>query len=58
MITVTVDSNKTSTYDAIIWAQRHFGHGFKVKHQFPGWNWLFEFEQPEQASLFALKWVK
>lgn len=58
MINITVNGDNTSSYDAIVWASKHFGNTFKVKHQFPGKNWLFEFEKPEQASLFALKWVK
>jgi hypothetical protein len=54
---VTINGNKTSTYDAITWAQKNFGPAFKLRHQFPGDNWIFEFEHNEQASLFALKWA-
>lgn len=54
---VIINGNKTSTYDAIKWAQKNFGPGFKLRHQFPGDNWIFEFDRNEQASLFALKWA-
>ena len=57
MHTITIDGNKVSTYDAVIWASRHFGHSFNVQHEFPGWHWRFSFQQPEQATLFALKWA-
>jgi len=58
MSSVTIDGNKVSTYDAIQWASKNFGHNFKVKHEFPGWQWRFDFDRPEQATLFALKWAK
>ncbi len=58
MTSVTIDGNRVSTYEAILWAGRHFGQAFNVEHEFPGWNWRFKFDKPEQATLFALKWVK
>ena len=54
MSSITIDGNKVSTYEAILWASKHFGHNFHVQHEFPGWNWRFDFEDPKQASLFAL----
>jgi hypothetical protein len=57
MTTVTIDGNRVSPYDAVQWAQKEFGHQFKINHEFPGWRWEFHFPDPKQASLFALKWV-
>ena len=55
---VTIDGQKVSTYDAILWASRKFGQNcMSVQHEFPGWNWRFTFKDPKQATLFALKWM-
>ena len=58
MNSVTIDGNRVSTYDAVMWASKNFGQTFNVQHEFPGWNWRFKFDKPEQATLFALKWLK
>lgn len=58
MNSVTIDGNRVSTYEAIMWASKNFGHNFHVQHEFPGWAWRFDFDSPEQATLFALKWLK
>lgn len=59
MSIVTLDGQKTSACNAILWANREFGNGsFRVQHQFPGWYWRFEFGDPKQATHFALKWIK
>jgi hypothetical protein len=43
--------------DAIRWASMHFGSTFNVHHDFPSEKYRFEFEDPDQATLFALKWI-
>ena len=59
MSIVTIDGQKTSTYDAILWASKEFGQSsFKVKNCFPDFKWQFEFTDSQQASLFALKWIR
>jgi len=57
MTSVTIDGNRVSTYNAILWASNEFGHNFKVQHEFPGWGWRFDFETAAQATHFALKWA-
>jgi len=57
MTSVTIDGNRVSTYDAILWASNEFGRNFKVQHEFPGWVWRFDFETATQATHFALKWA-
>jgi hypothetical protein len=57
MTSVTIDGNRVSTYDAILWASNEFGRNFKVQHEFPGWGWRFDFETAAQATHFALKWA-
>ena len=57
MTSVTIDSNRVSTYDAIRWASNEFGNNFKIQNQFPGWTWRFDFETAAQATHFALKWA-
>jgi hypothetical protein len=48
----------TSAYVAIVWASQQFGKsGFDVQHQFPSNQYEFIFERPEQANLFALRWM-
>lgn len=58
MSSITIDGDRVSTYDAIMWATKQFGNTFSVQHEFPGKCWRFEFSQPVQATLFALQWVK
>jgi hypothetical protein len=57
MTSVTIDGNRVSTYDAILWASREFGQNFSVQHEFPGWCWRFDFKTAREATLFALKWT-
>lgn len=48
----------TRAYDAILWASQHFGNGgYQIQNTFPSNMYEFRFERPEQASLFALKWM-
>lgn len=48
----------SKAYDAIVWASDHFGPGgYRVQHTFPGSMYEFRFNKPEQASMFALKWM-
>jgi hypothetical protein len=55
MNSVTFANN--NVHDAILWCQSEFGHNaFSVKNQFPSWYWTFEFQDPLQATYFALKW--
>ena len=59
MTSVTIDGQRVSTYDAILWAGKEFGQdNVAVEHTFPGWQWRFTFKEPKQATLFALKWIK
>lgn len=58
MISITIDGNRVSVFDAIEWASKQFGNSFSVKNEFPDRSWKFSFERPEQATLFALQWVK
>lgn len=59
MTSVTIDGQRVSTYDAILWAGKEFGQdNVAVEHTFPGWQWRFTFKEPRQATLFALKWIK
>ena len=56
---VTIDGQRVSTYDAIMWASKQFGqNGFSVKNCFPNFNWKFEFANPQHATHFALKWLR
>ena len=57
MTSVTIDSNRVSTYDAIRWASNEFGSNFKIHYVFPGQGWRFDFETAAQATHFALKWA-
>jgi hypothetical protein len=55
MNTISIPANRA--YEAIVWASQHFGpSGYAVQHAFPAKHYAFTFEQPEQASFFALKW--
>jgi hypothetical protein len=56
MKTITINSDRVSTYDAILWASKQFGSNFSVQHEFPGKNWRFDFNNSKEAILFALKW--
>ena len=44
MTSVTIDSNRVSTYDAIRWASNEFGSNFKIHNVFPVCYWRFDFE--------------
>jgi len=56
MKSITINSDRVSTYDAILWASKQFGSNFSVQHEFPGKNWRFDFNNSKEATLFALKW--
>jgi hypothetical protein len=57
MTKILIDVNHAS--DAIRWAVTHFGSGnnFTVQHDFPSSKYRFEFDDDNQATMFALKWV-
>jgi hypothetical protein len=57
MKSITINGDRVSTYDAILWASKQFGSTFNVQHEFPGKNWRFDFNNPKEATLFALKWL-
>jgi len=57
MKSITINSDRVSTYDAILWASKQFGSNFNIQHEFPGKNWRFDFTNPKEATLFALKWL-
>ena len=44
-------------YDAIMWAKDHF-RSFEVQHMMPDNKYEFRFDHPEQASMFALRWMQ
>ena len=52
--TVTITNN---VYDAIEWAQEQYGTKFKVHNMFPSPYWQFTFTNPQEANIFALKWL-
>ena len=56
MKSITIDGARVSSYDAILWASKHFGSNFSVQHEFPGKKWKFKFNDSKEALLFALKW--
>jgi hypothetical protein len=43
--------------DAIKWAAVQFGNTFTVNNDFPSEKYRFEFDDPDQATVFALKWM-
>lgn len=48
----------TKAWDAIVWASEQFGNGgYTIVSGFPGKMYEFTFERPDQAALFALKWM-
>jgi len=54
---VTINGQKVSVGDAIIWASKKFGNdSVSMEHSFPGQLWKFSFKEPKHATLFALKW--
>lgn len=53
-----ISISSKQAYDAIIWASEQFGtSGYAVQNTFPADRYIFTFERPEQASMFALKWL-
>lgn len=44
-------------YDAIVWAKNQGIKNFEVQHMMPHDKYEFRFDQPEQATLFALRWM-
>ena len=55
MTKILIDKNLAT--DAIKWAVSHFGDSFNVHHDFPSTKYRFEFEDVNQATMFALKWI-
>ena len=53
MYKISIPTNKA--YDAIRWAKGHFKY-FDVQHQFPANRYEFGFDNPDDASFFALRW--
>ena len=53
-----ISISHTKAYEAILWASNQFGTGgYTLQHTFPADMYEFKFERPEQASLFALRWM-
>lgn len=47
-----------SVYDAILWCDKELGHNsYTLDNQFPSWRWEFKFNNPEDATHFALRWL-
>jgi hypothetical protein len=55
MNTITIPVNQA--YEAIVWAKTQGFKSFEVQHMMPDNKYHFRFDQPEQASLFALRWM-
>jgi hypothetical protein len=55
MNTITIPINRA--YEAIVWAKTQGFKSFEVQHMMPDNKYHFRFDQPEQASLFALRWM-
>jgi hypothetical protein len=57
-ITITCPKGKTQhLMTAIEWCDQNFGaKAWKLEHTFPSLRYLFRFDDPAHASLFALKW--
>jgi hypothetical protein len=55
MNTIAIPVNRA--YDAINWAKSQGFKSFEVQHMMPSNKYEFRFDQPEQATLFALKWM-
>jgi hypothetical protein len=55
MKTIAIPVNRA--YDAIIWAKNQGFTSFEVQHMIPHNKYEFRFDQPEQATLFALRWM-
>jgi hypothetical protein len=53
------DPNPASVHDAILWCDQEFGHdSYDIESQFPSWQWVFKFNNPQDATHFALKWIQ
>lgn len=55
MTTISIPVNRA--YDAIVWAKNQGIKHFEVQHMIPHNKYEFRFDQPEQATLFALRWM-
>jgi hypothetical protein len=55
MTTISIPVNRA--HDAIIWAKDQGFKHFEVQHMIPHNKYEFRFKQPDQATLFALKWM-
>lgn len=55
MNTITIPVNRA--HEAIVWAKTQGFKSFEVQHMMPDNKYHFRFDQPEQASLFALRWM-
>ena len=53
MYKISIPTKKA--YDAIRWANGQFKY-FGVQHQFPANCYEFEFDNPQDAAFFALRW--
>jgi hypothetical protein len=55
MYKISIPTSKA--YDAIRWAKGQF-ENFGVQHQFPANRYEFEFDNSEDATIFALRWMQ
>lgn len=56
--TIFINSRTVNTHMATKWAITNFGDDVTIDYLFPNPYWRFIFQNPEQATLFALKWSK
>ena len=55
MTTISIPVNRA--YDAIVWAKNQGIKQFEVQHMIPHNKYEFRFDYPDQAALFALRWI-
>ena len=53
----TISIPVTRAYDAIVWANNQGIKHFEVQHMIPHNKYEFRFDHPDQAALFALRWI-
>ena len=51
-----INISSVQASDAIMWANRHAKKGYDLQFNFVDSRYTFEFNDPEEATIFALKW--
>ncbi len=55
MTTISIPLNRA--HAAIVWAKTQGFKSFEVQHMMPDNKYHFRFDEPAQATQFALKWM-